>query len=118
MEVFMEVYTNVDELSWDPHPFAEGVKIKPLVTKRDDDLNVSCILVRVPAGTEIDEHTHEEQVDILYPLSGKADMFVEETGTFTLEPGVVVRVPKGAKHRIFNVTEELIIYDVFHPATI
>ncbi len=34
----MEVYTNVDELSWEPHPFAEGVKIKPLVTKRDDEL--------------------------------------------------------------------------------
>jgi len=114
----MEVYTNVDDLSWDPHPLAEGVKIKPLVTKRDDDLNVSCILVRVPAGIEIAEHTHDEQVDILFPLKGRAEMFVEETGTFALKPGVVVRVPKGAKHRIFNVTEELIIYDVFHPATI
>ena len=55
---------------------------------------------------------------ILYPLRGRAEMYVEQTGTFALEPGVVVRVPKGAKHRIFNVTEELIIYDVFHPATI
>lgn len=113
----MEVYSNVDNLSWQPHPFAEGVKIKPLVTKRDDDLNVSCILVNIPAGVEIAEHTHEEQVDILYPLEGSAEMFVEGIGTFALKPGVVVRVPKGAKHRIFNVIEELIIYDVFHPAT-
>ena len=118
MEGFMEVYTSVDDLSWEPHPLAEGAKIKPLVTKRNDDLNVSCILVSVPAGIEIAEHTHEEQVDILYPLKGSAEMFVEGTGTFALTPGVVVRVPKGAKHRIFNVTEELIIYDVFHPATI
>jgi quercetin dioxygenase-like cupin family protein len=114
----MEVCTNVDELSWDPHPFADGVKIKPLVTKRDDDLNVSCLLVKVPVGIEIAEHTHEEQVDILYPLRGRAEMYVDQTGTFALKPGVVVRVPKGAKHRIFNVTDELIIYDVFHPATI
>lgn len=114
----MDIYTKVDGLNWDPHPIAEGVKIKPLVTRRDHDLNVSCILVKVPAGIEIPEHTHEEQTDILYPLSGSAEMYVEGAGNFSLEPGVVVRVPVGAKHKIFNVTEELIIYDVFHPATI
>lgn len=114
----MEVCTEVDNLSWDPHPLAEGVKIKPLVTKRDHDLNVSCILVKVPAGIGIPEHIHEEQVDILYPLRGSAEMYVEGRGAFALEPGVVVRVPIGAKHKIYNVAEELIIYDVFHPATI
>jgi len=35
-----------------------------------------------------------------------------------LVPGVVVRVPSGAKHKIFNVTEALMIYDVFQPATL
>jgi mannose-6-phosphate isomerase-like protein (cupin superfamily) len=45
-------------------------------------------------------------------------MFVEGAGNISLEPGVVVRVPMGARHKIFNVSEELIIYDVFHPATI
>ena len=114
----MDICSEVDNLTWDPHPLAKGVEIKPLVTKRDHDVNVSCILVKVPAGIEIPEHTHEEQVDVLYPLSGSAQMYVEGAGNFALEPGVVVRVPIGAKHKIFNVTEELIIYDVFHPATI
>jgi mannose-6-phosphate isomerase-like protein (cupin superfamily) len=45
-------------------------------------------------------------------------MYVEGKDVFVLKPGVVVRVPMGAKHRIFNVTEELLIYDVFHPANI
>ncbi|CAB1063056.1 hypothetical protein D1BOALGB6SA_7839 [Olavius sp. associated proteobacterium Delta 1] len=72
----MEICTEVDNLFWDPHPLGEGVKTKPLVTKREHDLNVSCILVKVPAGIEIPEHTHEEQTDILYPLSGKAEMYV------------------------------------------
>ena len=114
----MEIYTNVNGMSWNPHPIAKGVEIKSLVTKKDDDLNVTCLLVRIPVGTEIPEHTHEEQVDILYPLQGSAEMQVEGTGTFRLEPGIVVRVPKGAKHKIFNVTEEVLVYDVFHPATI
>ena len=42
------------------------VNIKPLVTKSEDSLNVTCMLVRVPAGIEIPEHIHEEQVDILF----------------------------------------------------
>ena len=112
----MEVYTRTEDLAWSPHPLADGVQIKPLVTKKDDGLNVSCILVKIPAAIEIPEHVHAEQVDILYPLSGLAKMYVAGREAFTLEPGVVVRVPMGAKHKIYNVTEELLIYDVFHPA--
>ena len=59
---------------------------------------------------------HPTQDDILYPLSGKAAMRVDGTGEFTLEPGIVVRVPKGTKHSITNVIEELLVLDVFCPA--
>jgi quercetin dioxygenase-like cupin family protein len=114
----MEIVKTVGDISWRPHPLVKEVNIKPLVTKSEDRLNVTCMLVRVPAGIEIPEHIHEEQADILYPLQGKAEMNVAGTGTFLLEPGVVVRVPKGTKHRIFNVTEELLVYDVFQPATL
>jgi len=114
----MEICTSVDSLSWAPHPIAEGVEIKPLVTKKGDNLDVTCVLVKIPAGKDIPEHIHETQADILYPLQGSAEMYVEGAGNLELKPGVVVRVPVGAKHKIFNVTEELLIYDVFQPATI
>ena len=117
-EAFMEICKTIDNLSWREHPIAEGVNIKPLVTKSEDDLNVTCMLVRIPPGKEIPEHIHDEQVDILYPLQGEAEMYVEGTGTFPLKSGIVVRVPKGTKHGISNVTEELLIYDVFQPATL
>ena len=113
----MEICSSVDSLSWAPHPIAEGVEIKPLVTKKSDGLDVTCVLVKIPAGID-PEHIHETQADILYPLRGNAEMHVEGAGNFPLKPGVVVRVPMGAKHKIFNVTEELLIYDVFQPATI
>ena len=113
----MEICTNVDSISWTPHPLAAGVEIKPLVTKKDDGLDVTCVLVKIPAGIEIPEHIHETQADILYPLQGIAEMYVEGAGNFTLKPGIVVRVPMGAKHKIFNVAETLLVYDVFQPAT-
>jgi quercetin dioxygenase-like cupin family protein len=114
----MEIVKAVDDIAWRPHPVVKEVSIKPLATKSEDGLNVTCMLIRIPAGTEIPEHIHEEQVDILYPIHGKAEMHVEGAGTFPLNPGIIVRVPKGTKHKIFNVIEELLIYDVFQPATL
>ena len=114
----MEICKTVGDISWRPHPLVKEVSIKPLVTKNEDGLNVTCMLVRIPAGIEIPEHIHEEQVDILYPLKGNAEMDVAEAGTFPLKPGVIVRVPIGTKHRIFNVTEELLLFDVFQPPTL
>ena len=114
----MQIVKKVADVSWRPHPLVKEVNIKPLVTKSEDGLNVTCMLVRVPAGIEVPEHIHEEQVDILYPIQGKAEIHVDGVGTFPLEPGVIARVPKGIKHRIFNVTEELLVYDVFQPATL
>jgi quercetin dioxygenase-like cupin family protein len=117
-EAFMEICKTITNISWRPHPIAEGVNIKPLATKSEDDLNVTCMLVRVPPGKEIPEHIHDEQVDILYPLQGEAEMYVEGAGTFPLKPGIIVKVPEGTKHKISNVTAELLIYDVFQPATL
>jgi len=112
----MEVYRSVEKVSWMPHPTVQGVTIKPLISEKEHGLNVTCMLVNVPAGKEVPEHIHEEQDDILYLIQGKAVMWVDGTGNFSLEPGVIVRVPKGKKHKIFDVTQDLLIYDVFCPA--
>jgi quercetin dioxygenase-like cupin family protein len=112
----MDVYRSVEEVSWMPHPLAQGITIKPLISEKEHGLNVTCMLVNVPAGKEVPEHIHEEQDDILYPLQGKAVMWVDGTGNFSLKPGAIVRVPKGKKHKIFDVTQDLVIYDVFFPA--
>ena len=113
----MEIWKRVDDVPWRPHPVAKDVSIKPLVTQSEDGLNVTCLLVRIPVGKEVPEHTHAEQADILYPLQGRGEIDVEGSGSFALEPGVAVRVPKGIKHKISKVTAELLIYDVFQPAT-
>ena len=108
----------VEDIEWIPHPTARGVTMKPLVTRKDDGVNVSCILILIPKGTEVPEHHHEEEDDILYPLKGQAIMWVDGYGSFPLEPGCLVRVPKGTKHKITNVIKDLLLYDVFWPGLI
>ena len=103
-------------IPWEPHPSAQGVKIKPLISRKEHGPDVTCMLVFVPAGNGVPEYIHENQDDILYPLQGKAVMWVDETGSFSLEPGVIVRVPKGKKHKIIDITKNLLIYDVFSPS--
>jgi quercetin dioxygenase-like cupin family protein len=107
---------NVEELEWQPHPTAKGVEIKVLVSEATQGTDVTCMLVRIGCGMEVPEHVHDHSDDILYPLVGKARMWVEGSGDFALEPGVIVRVSQGTKHRIFDVSEELLLYDVFWPA--
>jgi quercetin dioxygenase-like cupin family protein len=106
----------VDTVPWLPHPTAKGVEIKPLVSRKDTGLNVTCMLVRVPAGVDVPEHVHPDQSDILYPLEGKARMWVAGGESFILQPGTIVRVPQNTPHKIYEVTEPLLIYDVFQPA--
>ena len=45
-------------------------------------------------------------------------MFVEEIGEFEIKKGILIRVPRGMKHSIYDVTEDLLVYDVFSPGTI
>ena len=114
----MTPVSKVEELKWQPHPTAEGVEIKVLVSQGAQGTDVTCMLVRIGRGLEVPEHVHERSDDILYPLAGRAKMWVEGSGDFTLSPGVIVRVPRGTRHRIFDVSEELLLYDVFWPAVL
>jgi quercetin dioxygenase-like cupin family protein len=112
----MKPFRDIEELEWQSHPTADGVEIKVLVSQGAQGTDVTCMLVRIGCGLEVPEHIHDCSDDILYPLTGRARMWIEGSGDFSLEPGVIVRVPRGMKHRIFDVSEDLLLYDVFWPA--
>ena len=115
----MRIVINTEEGEWVPHSTAKGVLVKPLITKKEfGEDSPSILLVKIPKGAVVPEHTHEESEDILYILSGHAKMFVEEIGEFEIKKEMLIRVPRRTKHSIYDVTEDLLVYDVFSPGTI
>ncbi len=111
----MSIVRNLAETPERAHPFLANVGMRTLYSSENDGAEVTCFVVRCRVGSEIEEHVHAEETDIIYVLGGKATMWVEDRGCFTVEPGVFVVVPKGLRHRTFDVVEELLIYDVFFP---
>lgn len=105
------------EIDEEPHPILEDLKIRVLLSERDEDSPVTCVLLKCPIGSEIKEHVHTEQNDLVYVLKGEATMWIENMGKFQIRPGTFIAVEKGKKHRTFNVTEDLLIYSVFVPPT-
>lgn len=105
----------VDHLSWEPHPFIPGVKIKVLLSNKKDNANLTIMLVRAPKGVEVPEHEHEGQDDIIYTLQGKNKMWVEGRGDFDLGPGSFIKIPRNVKHKPHDVVEDVLALDIFHP---
>jgi quercetin dioxygenase-like cupin family protein len=117
-EAAMSIQFNINEIQWTDHPTAKGVYIKKIITKAEfGDESPTIMMVKVPVGSEVPEHVHEGQEDILYITSGSATMWIEGMGDFQLREGILMRVPRNTKHKIVNVKEELIGYDVFSPGT-
>ena len=111
----MSIVRSLNEITETSHPFLADVGMRTLYSKREDEGEVTCFVVRCKVGAEIEEHIHEKEADIIYVLQGRATMWIEDRGSFKLEPGVFVVVPKGLRHRTYDVEEELLIYDVFSP---
>ncbi len=45
----MAAHQSLERISWMPHSIASGVKIKPLITQKEHGLDVTCMLVDIPA---------------------------------------------------------------------
>jgi quercetin dioxygenase-like cupin family protein len=104
-----------DEIKWEPHPQLPEVKVGYLLSNREENVDLTCFLVRIPVGTEMPKHIHENSDDIIYVLKGKAKMWIDEIGDMPMEKGSFFRIPKGVLHQPHSVEEDIVAYDVFYP---
>ena len=105
---------------WQPHPFAEGLERRVLLSKCEDGAEVSIFLLRVKPGwrnLEVPEHVHETADDITYLLSGKCTVVIRDEGEQEMNAGAFIRIPKGSHHRVHSISEDFVALNQFCPAT-
>lgn len=101
-------------LEWEPHPLVTGIESAYLISNRDENVDLTCMLVHVPSGTHVEKHSHECD-EIIYVLKGKAMMSIDGIGEVSMTAGTFLRIPKGVTHRPYKIEDSLIVYDVFYP---
>ena len=102
------------DVKWEPHPQLANAKVAFLVSHRDEGMDLTCMLVHLPVGTQVEKHTHECD-DIIYAIKGKATMWIEGIGEVPVAEGTFIRIPKGTQHQPRDIKEDLTVYDVFYP---
>ncbi len=113
----MEYAVNEGEIQWQDHPRMRLGQFKVFYSKEKHGSLATIQVIKVQKGGGNDLHVHEESDDILYILSGRAKMEIEGVGAVEMRKGSCIRIPKNVKHRIYDVAEELIAFDVFAPPT-
>ncbi len=101
-------------IKWEPHPLVAGIESAYLVSKRDENMDLTCMLVHVPPGTRVDKHTHECD-EIIYVIQGQAMMHIEGIGEVPMSAGTFLRIPKGVAHHPYDIVDDIRVYDVFYP---
>jgi quercetin dioxygenase-like cupin family protein len=110
-----QVLKEEKEIEWNAHPMNHRLKMAFLITKEKDGVDLTCIRGRIPKGQSVPEHTHAVH-DILYTISGKGKIWVAGAGELEMRKGVLVHVPPGVGHSIYDITEDLELFDVFSGA--
>ena len=114
-DIIAETFKVIKNENWESHPLVEEVLLNFVISKEDNHAGVTCLFVKIPKGSEIPEHFHDLSNDIIVPLRGKAKIWIKGIGEFEMRHGVVVNIPKGVLHKVFDVTEELFVFDIFSP---
>jgi quercetin dioxygenase-like cupin family protein len=102
------------DIKWEEHPVFSGLRSAMLVSNRDDQMDLTCMLTRVSSGTVIDMHTHTCD-EIIYVIEGDAVMSIEGMNDIQMTPGTFLRIPTGVKHQPHAVKEDMLAYNVFYP---
>jgi len=103
-----------NDLKWEPHPQLVGIEVSYLLSNRDENADLTCMLVHLPTGVDGPKHTHECD-DIIYVLQGKAKIWIDGVGDVPAIPGTFIRIPKGVLHQPHDVEEDLVVYDIYYP---
>lgn len=106
------------DMKWEQHPKFKGVESAYLLSKRDDNSNLTYAITIWHVGARFEKHIHEHADDLIYIIQGKARVWIDGIGDVPMVAGSFVKIPKGTSHQPHDVEEEVIAQHTWNPATV
>ena len=95
---------NLNELK--PFITKDGSEIRELLAYRTSEIrNQSLAEARVPVGGNTLEHYHPKAEEIYFITQGRGRIRIE-TETREVQPGDAIAIPRGRKHKLWNIGSE------------
>lgn len=105
------------DIRWNPHPKFKGVSLKHLITGKDTNGKLSCHMVRVEPGCELESHVHADQWELHEVIRGSG-MAVLDGKTMEYASGKAAVIPTGKTHSVRAMDDGLVLLAKFFPALV
>lgn len=103
------------EEAWRPHPKFPGVRMKSLVTGKDNGGAFSTLLVKLEPGRAMLPHVHEKQDEQHLVLAGDGHMTLADD-EHVYSPGVLIVIPRNTRHSVVAGKNGMVLMALFCPA--
>lgn len=112
----MTIFYKNDQISFEPHPRFQGVRIAKLVTK-DRGQTIGVSLLEIDAGVEIPIHTHNQELDSIFVIAGKGQAFIDGVWK-EIESGDYLLIPATIEHGVRNTYQQVLKLFIVHSPAI
>lgn len=104
----------LDEI--EPEELHGGGVVKRIITKKTTGMDITFSQATLRPGAGHRWHTHENEDEAVFVLSGNGTMFFEDQEV-KYGPNMAIVIPKGVCHQNINTGEEdVILVSMFNPA--
>ena len=108
----MAIFMPSSTVTLGKHPKFDGVMFAPVV-QREDGQGISVSFLEISPGVEIPIHTHAEEADSIYVISGNGFAYVNGKWQ-EIRAGDYILVPKGEEHGVKNSGETPLSLFIVH----
>lgn len=113
----MQLAEAAEDVAWTAHPTFAGVWMKHLVRGGQTNGLLSCHLVRLDPGCELESHVHETQWELHEVAQGGGQAELSGVG-MAYAPGVITVIPQGEAHQVRAGVDGLWLLAKFFPALV
>lgn len=106
---------DIENLIWNNHPIYKGVALKHVIKGESTNNQLSCHIVRINPGCELELHCHPGKTELHEVIKGSGICSIEES-IINYKKGIMGFIPADKNHSVKAGDDGLILFAKFFPA--